>query len=204
MSLTRQYTDLYPDLIPYLRGCPEPIVLSAIRRMTRKFCSRSEAWRVELDPITLREGITEYEIDAPFDAEIRRISELRINTEDGVDAGIPGTLIPDDKYLYDRYDDSKVVLDDAYEPTEDVTNGLEIKVVLVPKRDADRIDVFFLDMWQDVIIGGVMSDLMVMPNVKWSDPARALIGNQEYLRGISMARAELDRQSTNRTLSISA
>jgi len=203
MAITKDYSDLYPDIYPWLPGCPPGIITSAIQRQARAFCERSEAWRQQLDSINLKDGILRYELEPDWDAELRRVSEVRINTEDGVDAGNVGELIPPDQYRYEPRE-CELILNDGYEPREDVDKGLEVKVILVPRRLATKIDPVFLDRWQIAIIGGVMRYLAAMPGKKWSNATLAATSNVDYIRGIADARRDLDLDGTNATLSISA
>ena len=112
-----------------------------------------------------------------------------------------GELIKPSLYTY--YGDASVrldvavaaktlYLDDSLEPAEDVDNGLDVKVSLVPElnTDATEMDMDFLVRWSEAIIGGTIFWLMTMKGRKWTDTQRAPLFLLDYNRGVSRARRE--------------
>ncbi len=199
MAAITAYADLYPLIVPELPGCPEPVILQALKKTFRKFCQDTDAWREQLASIDLTEEQLNYDLASAFEADIRHIVEVRINTEEGIEEGNVGALIKPSLYTYfpedtirleTTYDAGTLLLDDSLEPAEDVTDGLEVKVSIIPGINADEIDFTFLTHWSDAVIGGTIWWLMTMKDRKWSDPNRAPLFMLDYNRGVSRARGE--------------
>jgi hypothetical protein len=188
-------------MVPELPGCPENFILQAIKKTVRKFCQDTDAWREQLASIDLVEGQLPYVLTPTWEAEIKHIIEVRINTEDGIAESNIGALI--DPKLYTFYGEAStrlgvaivkntLYLDESLEPAEDVTDGLEVKISLVPELNTDdkEIDMNFLVRWSEAIIGGSIWWLMTLKGRKWSDPQRAPLFLLDYNRGLSRARRE--------------
>jgi hypothetical protein len=186
---------------PELPGCPEPALLQAIKKTVRKFCQDTDAWREQLASIDLKTGILGYVLVSKWDAEIRHVIEVRINTAAARTAGDIG--VPIEPSLYTYYGDASVrldvavaaktlYLDESLEPAEDVDNGLDVKVSLVPElnTDAAEMDMDFLVRWSEAIIGGTIFWLMNLKGRKWTDLQRAPLFLLDYNRGVSRARRE--------------
>jgi len=191
MAVNR-YVDLYPLMTPELPGCTEPMMLQALQRSMRQFCIDTEAWWETLASVNLVEDQTEYNINSTWDAEIKRIKELRINTEDNIAAGNDGAI--QDHELYEFITPDALILDDNLKPAEDVTGGLEIEVRIVPSITATSVDPTFLNDWIDAILGWAMNYLMSMTHKKWSNPDRSAYYMMQYLKGVSTAKSEKVRK----------
>lgn len=204
MAAITSYAALYPLMAPELPGCPEPLMLQALKRAARKFCQDADAWRVQLNPIDLVEEQLAYVLTpsvgaADWNAQIQNIVEVRINTEDGVDAGNLGELIAPAYYTFFRVATTRLgaaiaantlLLDDSIEPSEDVTDGLDVQASLVPElnEDAEEIDMDFLAMWSEAIAGGAIAWLMTMKKRRWTDIPRSAVFQRDYFTGVSRAR----------------
>ncbi|MCK9517999.1 MAG: hypothetical protein M0R74_03065 [Dehalococcoidia bacterium] len=204
MAAIDSYTDFYPLMAAELPGCPEYLMLQALKRVARKFCQDSDAWRVQLDSIDLVEKQLAYVLTplsggTTWGAQIKHVLAVRINTEDGIDKGNPGVLISQPYYTFYPTDTTRInasiaantlLLDDSLEPAEDVTDGLEVEVVLVPELNEDdtEIDMDFLAMWSEAIIGGAIAYLMTMKKRRWTDIQRAGLFQADFNKGVSRAR----------------
>jgi hypothetical protein len=209
-----KYSDLYPYMLPELPGCPESVALQALQKSGRMFCLDTEAWWEQLLPINLVDDQLRYTVNPSWEAEIKRIRELRINSEEGISNEDIGTLI--DPALYDFYPaggkdplgvtlpENTVDLDDSLEPAEDVTGGLEISVILVPYLDSDEVDPVFLNSWVEAIIGKAMSILMGMEGVRWKNPARSAYYELEYAKMRSRTRIEKIKANTRKSTDMEA
>lgn len=70
------HPDVFPDIEP---GKPIPLVNRHLMRSAQYFCDVTRAWRMTLDPVTLIESITEYDIEREPGTEIVRIEEATID-----------------------------------------------------------------------------------------------------------------------------
>lgn len=73
---------LYPDILPYVPGCPDPMLDQEIRRAAREFCHRARPWLVWLSEITTVAGVRSYyAITLPVDAEVFRIQRATLDDQ---------------------------------------------------------------------------------------------------------------------------
>lgn len=188
-----KYSGLYPLMIPELPACSASLILQAIQKSARKFCIDTEIWSETLDSIDLVKDQTDYTISSSWDAEIRRIKELRINTKANIAEGNDGTIQKPALYEFTPEDDT-LTLDDSIEPAENVTDGLEIDVCLVPMNATTVVDPVFLNYWSGAIIAGAMVSLMLMPKQKWSNPTQATFYQLQYNKMWTKAKVEKCRK----------
>lgn len=199
MARINKLTDLYPLMEPELPGCPQPLILQALRKKVRQFCQDTDAWREQLKDINLVAGQRDYVLNPSFDAEIRKIVEVRINTAANRAAGHIGAPVDFQRYTFHgelsqrsgaNLPPNTLTLDATLNPSESVAGGLEVKVSLAPLLMAGQVDQDFLQKWGEAIIGGAMFYLMAMKNKKWSDPQKAGLYLVDYYKGLSRARRE--------------
>lgn len=67
-----RYIDYLDQLVMYVPSCPNAIILNALKRVGRKFCEESEAWRTELSIATV-EDQKEYTLPIPARTEMKRV-----------------------------------------------------------------------------------------------------------------------------------
>lgn len=58
-------------------------------------------------------------------------------------------------------------------PTSDVKQGLELKLIVAPKRDSCEVDASLYEKWHDAIVNGALYNIHLMPNRPWSSMSRA-------------------------------
>jgi len=202
MATVNIYADVYPYMLPELPGCSKAMALQALHRAVRQLCIDTEVWWETLDSINLVEDQTEYTIDSTWEAEIRRIKELRINNADNIDAGNEGAV--QDPSLYDFTPTDALELSESIKPAEDVTDGLEVDIWIVPRITAPTVDPTLLNDWLEPIIGWAMAFLMNMKRKKWSDTDRAAFYMFQYTKGRSKAKTEKIRKNKNEQKGLSA
>mgnify|MGYP003577447698 CR=1 FL=1 len=78
----KTFEKFFPDLLPQVPGCPEPVAEQALKRAAQRFCELTFAWRVRLDAISLAAGTDEYELPLPDRSELVRIEIARRGTCD--------------------------------------------------------------------------------------------------------------------------
>lgn len=199
MAQATTFTGLLNLLLPEVPGCPNVLALQHLQQAARKFCEQSEAWREKLPAIDLVAEDVTYTLTPSYDCEIRRVLEVWIRTEEDVDNDNDGTLQKYDKYEFEP-EGSVLTLDDTIEPQEAVTDGLVVKVVLVPYlvTDVDSlatqggISPTFLNYWAETILAFAKYSLMRLPKKEWSNPQLAVMYLNDYKAGVSRAKTEVD------------
>lgn len=195
MAQATTLTDLYDMVLGEVPSCPPVLALQHLQQALRKFCEDSEAFTEKLAAINLEEEEVDYTLaPAHTSCEIRRVLEVWIRTETDVDDDLDGTLQDFDKYEFDPV--TKVLtLDDSIEPQEDVTEGLVVKVVLVPFLKTDlhnttAVSAAFLNLWAETVMARALYTLKRMVRRPWSDPQTAMVHLNDYNQGLSRALTE--------------
>lgn len=196
MGQASTFSDLIDMMLVELPGCPAALLTQHLQQAARKFCIDTEAYLEELAAIDLvAEDVTYTLTPAHTGCEIRRIKEVWIRTEEDVDDDLDGTLQAFDKYEFEPQT-NVLTLDDSIEPQEAVTDGLVVKVVLVPflKSDiaATAVSDDFLNVWAEPIMARALFTLKRMSRKSWSDPQGAMVNLQEYNDGVTRAKQEVE------------
>jgi hypothetical protein len=74
-------------------------------------------------------------------------------------------------------------------PDNSKTYTMRMFYALKPRRDADGMEEHILDELEDVIVHGALQQLMLMPNVTWSNIELASYHSRQYLFHLSERRA---------------
>jgi len=189
-SSVTAYTSLYPLVVPELPGIETVHLLQEFRNVGRDFCRRSEAWREELSPVNIVADKTTYALPMEYDVMVLRIVSLKTG-------GTTADPISASEYELVNGQNT-VVLDDA--PSSALTDGLIVKVVLMPHLFTDDLAAHFMEKWGESICAGVKAAFMRMPNKKWSNDTMADQYAKDYAADICWAR--FDNEHNNKTMNV--
>lgn len=73
------WSDLHPDVLMYVPGCPDPVLDQEIRNSAIEFFRRTRVWTEWLEPIYTSAGVREYDLDLPSGSEVVRIEQATRN-----------------------------------------------------------------------------------------------------------------------------
>lgn len=195
------YEDFLTEVLPYAPNCSEPQAINAIRNACIEFCQKTLFLQQDMDPITVQATVGTYEVDVPTgyklgtiislywdgiyimrktQAELEKIYGLNWQT---IDTGVP-------RYFTQFDPDTFTV---CLTPTENLTNGFEGRISLIPTKDSTTIDEKVKERFFEVIAAGALARLLRTPNEPYTDDAKAMaylsafrVGIQEaslYVRG---------------------
>jgi len=194
-------SELFPDVMLYVPGCPEPLVEQKIRDAAIEFCNLSGYWQEELDPFDTEADRGTYDIDAPANAVIRHILTLKADEE---------ILIPSKTVSLDRRAEHwrtrtnkprRYVLKSMTEllltPTPDKIYSITAFASLRPSNNATEIPDILMDFQREVIASGAIFKLMTIPTRQWTDMNSAAIYRQQFYRGVKQARIDANKQYSN-------
>ncbi len=143
--------------MPYVTGCPEPVMIQHARLATIEWCRRTQCWVEWLDDLTT-DGITsEIEIDPSAN---RLANKIKTVTVDGIEWGL---VDPDygislafsdtsDRFCYT--DDGKIL--HVY-PLQLAGLPVRIRATLTPTKTATTFDDALIDHQQDIVEGTIAS-----------------------------------------------
>jgi hypothetical protein len=73
------WSDLHPDVLPYVPGCPDPVLDQETRQAAIEFFRRTRVWTEWLEPIYAAANLREYDLDLPAGSEVVRIEQATRN-----------------------------------------------------------------------------------------------------------------------------
>ena len=204
--MTKRYETFLPEVMPYLRECPEFVAVNAIRNATIEFCDKSMLWQWEVDPIDTFAATTEYDINLPNGAGIARIQDLFYNTyrllprsetelaklyidDWRVQTGSPS-------YYTQRWP-STVIICPA--PQIAIPAGLNIICALRPLRSSVSVDDFLYERWCEEISWGARARCMAISGQPYTDQEQAAYYRSKFDAAIGKAKIELNRGLTRAT-----
>jgi hypothetical protein len=196
MAEFTQLADLYPIMMPRLKGINAPMLDQALQEALRQFCIDTEAFHEELPPINLVAATVNYSITPSYDCEIKRINNLWIRSATDVTNDDYGNLIDASLYKFTLPDALK--LDDSIKPAAAVTDGMIVEVTLVPYPLQTGNDTFspeFLNQWYEGIVYKAFHELMMMNGERWSNPNLAMYYEKKYLGKVTDAIAEVSLEN---------
>jgi hypothetical protein len=157
----RPFTDLIPKVHRHLRAVPPVLILEAAVEIAREFCRDTTCWTMDLDPIYVRSGQSDYELEVDAcQAEIVGVTESYVSNQKQVE-GTDYTLM--DRTLYHFLS----------EPGVSISQGLQVTVALRPTEDATQIDERVYNDYYEAFRDGIIWRLASEKNKPWSDPALA-------------------------------
>jgi hypothetical protein len=166
------------------------LMVQNLENASREFFARTAVWEEDLDAADLVAEQTDYSLITPHDARIERLTAVRVNTTDGVAAGLPGTLVNERLYSFSPDEDGGTLSFDTA-PQASVTEGLDAKVIYVPHMGPHAdLPQWLMNRYADAIVSGALARLKRLPWRDWADPAGAAEHMIIWRRGICTAKRE--------------
>lgn len=187
------YDSIFPDIIPHVGSCPDNLIESSIRSAVIEFCEQSEAYRVELDPISTVAGQFEYEFDVPTGTTLHSIEWITCSGTklEPLTSGLLEERLPDwrnetgDPAYYVKQSSEVFFL--APVPEESKALAVRIRAILKPTYTGSATDLEVFNANRDAIINGTLSRILRMPNKDWTDLNAAAIYGASFNEGIARA-----------------
>lgn len=170
------YDAFLPDILPYVRNCPDPTIEAAVRSTVIEICEKTEIWQLELDPISAVAGQWEYDLEPPSGSIVHRI--LTAIDENGkplepVTSALMEHRDPDWRNtpsrprFYIKRDQSLIWFTPP--PAVAISNAYLLRVVLKPTVVSTSCDSWIMTDFRDAIVNGAISRLTQMPDRDWSN-----------------------------------
>jgi len=194
------FTDLLPAMQNRLPDCNAYMIEQALMLGCRDFCRDSEAYVVQLTAIDATEDTKEYTLSIPTQFDVVRVHEVRRRTEDEVTDDEKGTVI--DEGEYDFHIDTNVLEFFTAPFSEDITDGLVVKLSLMPQEDEDdtELDFDWVNRYVNYIKAWAFYHLQSMAQTPWFAPQQAAMNFAKFREGVGLARRELYTGFTRRQL----
>jgi|TARA_A100001015_G_scaffold215011_1_gene241358 hypothetical protein len=173
------FNSLIKEVLPYVPGCPDTLVLNNLRSATIELCEKSKAFVFDLDPITSISGVYEYDFDQPTGTDVHQILWATYDGED-LDPISPRSLEVNYPDWKDKSSIPQVYLQKTPNtfwivpiPSSTKTSAIQLSVALKPTRSSNNIDTTFSNDYRDGIIYGTLYRLLRIPSKDWTDPGAA-------------------------------
>lgn len=168
----------YPRILPYLPGCPEPLVDQVLVNAAIEFAEASLTLRQNLDSFYTVVGKVEYDLDPPTRYhDINRVmgvtldgKELRPGMFEAIRNDLPTAVAIPRGFYTDRTDNTFTL---RLSPPPDKVYPVTVSVTLRPARSATQLDDDLYNIWIDPIVSGAIARAMQIPDQPFTDLARA-------------------------------
>ena len=168
----------YPRILPYLPGCPEPMVDQVLLNSAIEFCEMSMTLRQNLDSFRTVVGKVEYDLDPPTkNHDINRVMgvtvdgrELSPGLFEAIRNDLPTAVAIPRGFYTDRTDNTFTL---RLSPPPDKVYPVTVSVTLRPSRTAVLLDDDLYNIWVDPIVSGAIARAMQIPDQPFTDLARA-------------------------------
>lgn len=194
----RQFSDLFPLIVPHVPGAPEPLIRAHCALAARQLCSNLRCWSEWLEPVQAQAPGTEYDLEAPLGAHVILVEAVTVNGRDGCLAAwrtykadpalAGGDLVVPVSHTVFRLGGS-------------VPPGAEIRirVVLEPTRDAMGVPDHVLDLYGEAIADGAIASMMMLPGQPFSNLQMAGVHAGAFAAAVTSAHPREWRSRTNVT-----
>ncbi len=153
----------FPDLLPLVPGCPEPVAERALLRAAQQFCEKTLAWRVVLDPITTDIEVDTYELDLPDRSELVRIESAKVNGRDRK-VKTPNECVSRHADYVECTDGKNLFVNPLPASAYDIVLTLTLK----PGMRSLGIDDALFDRYSDIIVKGAQGMLQAHPQKSYT------------------------------------
>lgn len=176
------WDDLFPDILVFVPGCPDPFLTQELRAAATEFFRDSRAWMEWLDPIVVTGTLREYDLDLPT-------GSMLVGLERATSNGNPTELLSfraQDKNPATRENERPgivtgdrvaITLTRAFTPS----TRIELQVSLTPSRTATTLPDALMAQYGDAIVAGARYRLKRTPG-PLNDPNGAQLAYAEYQR----------------------
>jgi len=195
------YSAFLPDVLPYVRDCPEFVAINAIRNACIEFCEASLWWRQTLDPITLVAGQGTYDVDLDIGVGIAAILSahlgrhpLQVQAEEYLVQTVgpdwrerrgPVQFVTQDG----DFDVIRLVSVPDYVPDEQLT----VHVALRPIKSSVRVPKELYERWGETIGFGARARLHDTPGQPYSNAEAAREYRKWFQSGYGNAAIQANR-----------
>ncbi len=194
------WSAFFPDLLPHVIGCTDPLAAQEVRRAATEFFRRTRAWVEWLDPVTTANGVREYDLDLPNQSDVVRVERATLD-------GQPFTVgsfresesntarLPQTGNGLTSLDRKTFILD--REPA--AGRLVEIRVSLMPSKNATGIADRLYDQYADDILFGAKHRLMTLATTPFFNPQLAAQAKAAFDAAIATRNVDAWRGHTGNT-----
>lgn len=162
-----------PLVLTEVIGCPDPLLNQAILMAAAQFCRESMSWTETQDPITLVNGVSDYDLDAPMGAYLLTVRDVWVGNR-RLQAITTQEVTPGERSSEPSFYNlatSRESLSVFPTPAGVTGASLVVRACYFPAPNATSLPDFLGRNYLDAITSGAKARLMAVPAVPWSNPA---------------------------------
>lgn len=197
----KAWSDWFPDLLPQLPGCPDPLVEHELRSACQEFFTRTRAWKVIEPPVAIAAGKTTVAI-APSDAE-QELVRLDGAWLDGKRLGVEGAGAMDNAFSDDWTKHTgatlrlvQVVPGEAMlhpVPLAASVTGLALRLSVKPSEVSTGLPDDLFSKYKSALSSGALSRLMLQAGMPWASPNLGAFHSGRFESAINTATIDAAR-----------
>lgn len=181
---------------PDVPGCPKTTVVNAIRDSAIRFAELTRIWSKDSVLADVIAGQATYSFAPGTDAAVVTVDYAELDgqvlapvTKNDLNEWTPNWRSIEESRPTRFFMETPEAMRLVGTPTEDVSGGLLVDVVLKPSRVADSCPDFFLEDWAETIAAGAKASLQKTPAKPWTELSLSQLNHREFRRGVSTARS---------------
>jgi hypothetical protein len=188
------FTGFLSEVMPYVPGCPQPMIINAIRNATIQLCQESSWYTYTPAAINVVATTSEYALTPPAGTLVSDIlwaayndTPLEPKTEVQLDAvGSDWKNETGDPVYYTLLSPRSVRV--VPTPVLALTSGLKLRYALKPTPTATTVDDTVFEEWHEAIAAGALARLLEIRDKPWTSLAEAERQLGVFLAGIQKAK----------------
>lgn len=208
------YEKFFPNILPEVPGAAETIVENAVRNAVIEFCEKGLILQRDHDPITLVEGVVDYDLEPPTGYLCVKVMKAWLENNP-LDPLAPDFVREAAVYnrLFTSYQkanstpraylqkDERTI--SVWSPPEKrYPNGLTLRVALKPTRSSSEVEDVIFEDYAEVIASGALSRLMMSAGKPYTNVEMAAVHKGLFQQGINMARQRATHGHVRSNLSV--
>lgn len=208
------YEDFLSRVLIEVPGCSEISALQAVKDTCIEFCEKSLILTRDHDPVTVRGGVMDYDLEPPSGYLVVKIMKAWLNHL------ALGPLPPDfvfDAAVYNRefaeYQDASSTPTRFLQkdertvslwplPDKDHVNGLTMRVALKPTRSSTSIEDVVFEDYAETIASGALGRLLSSVGKAYTNVSAAALHKGMFIQGLNVARQRATHGHVRANLSV--
>lgn len=189
-----QWSDFAPYVLPYVVGCPEPVLIHNARLTAIEWARKTQCWTALLEPVQANGLDTLIELEIDKHTRINRVLAVTVG-------GLTWPILePDEGHqrltrqgasdpfaFVDADDDTMHV-----SPVQDRGARVQVRASLMPSLDAPALPQALAGYAQDMA-HGMVEKIMLLPEQTFSNPAHAALHGQRFRDRVQTIAAKVSR-----------
>lgn len=185
-------SDLRKEVKLHANNCPDITIDYALIRALRNFCRESRYYRTTIN-VNQVSGTSSYTIVPVDGSEVIDVEYVELENNNKLYPLTEEEASRTDGSVTGFYFYPPNVLSVYPQPTENVTNGIEIRAVLMPPESTTTIPDAVYRNFKETIVSGALSYILSMQNEAWSNEKLASFKTQEFIIGTFNAKGQVMR-----------